>query len=387
MPRLSKSLPTYRLHKTSGQAIVTLSGRRLYLGKHNTSTSRAEYDRLVSEWLAAGRQLPIEQPAPSLLTVTELCLRYLAHARTYYRKNGKPTSELRDILLSLKPLRRLYGKLPAKIVGPKRLKAVRQAMIRSDLSRKVINQRIGRIKRMFRWAVEEELITRGVVLRLDRVAGLKAGRCEARETEPIKPIADDRVAATLIKMPPIPADMVRVQRLTGARPDEVCQMRPCDIDRSGEVWEFAPASHKTQHHGKQRLIMIGPEAQKILGRYLNGPATHSCFSPSIAVDRQLKQRAEKRKTPLKYGNRPGTNRKDKPTRKPGEAYSVASYRRAIHRACDLAFPHAVYGSIDPSRVPAADRDEYKQWQSSHRWSPKTRPLTETQEALILIRRW
>jgi site-specific recombinase XerC len=45
---------------------------------------------------------------------------------------------------------------------------------------------------------------------------------------------------------------------------------------------------------------------------------------------------EQRKTPLHYGNRPGTNRKRRPKRKPGERYDTNSYRRAIHRAVDLA---------------------------------------------------
>ena len=55
--------------------------------------------------------------------------------------------------------------------------------------------------------------------------------------------------------------MVRFQRLTGARPGEVCQLRPVDVDRSGDVWEYRPESHKTEHHGRERIIYIGPQAQ------------------------------------------------------------------------------------------------------------------------------
>ena len=54
----SKSLPKYRKHKRSGQAIVTLSGKDFYLGPHGTNASKLEYDRLIGEWLANGRQLP-----------------------------------------------------------------------------------------------------------------------------------------------------------------------------------------------------------------------------------------------------------------------------------------------------------------------------------------
>ena len=33
MPKLKNKLPTYRVHKASGQAVVTLNGRDIYLGK------------------------------------------------------------------------------------------------------------------------------------------------------------------------------------------------------------------------------------------------------------------------------------------------------------------------------------------------------------------
>jgi hypothetical protein len=57
MPRLSNSLPKYRKHKASGQAIVTLNGRDIYLGPHGTKASKREYDRIIGEWLQNGRQL------------------------------------------------------------------------------------------------------------------------------------------------------------------------------------------------------------------------------------------------------------------------------------------------------------------------------------------
>ncbi|MCA9018460.1 MAG: hypothetical protein KDA77_24275, partial [Planctomycetaceae bacterium] len=56
MPRLSSTLPRYRKHRASGQAIVELNGHRHYLGPHGTKASKVEYDRLIAEWLANHRQ-------------------------------------------------------------------------------------------------------------------------------------------------------------------------------------------------------------------------------------------------------------------------------------------------------------------------------------------
>ena len=62
--------------------------------------------------------------------------------------------------------------------------------IADDLCRGVISQRIGRIKSMFKWAVQEEIISETVYRALKCVKGLPRGRGEARETDPIGPVPD-----------------------------------------------------------------------------------------------------------------------------------------------------------------------------------------------------
>jgi hypothetical protein len=65
--------PYYSLHKPSGQAVVTLNGQDIYLGRHGSPESRDEHDRAIAEWLTSGRQPPGETD----LTVNDLILRYL----------------------------------------------------------------------------------------------------------------------------------------------------------------------------------------------------------------------------------------------------------------------------------------------------------------------
>ena len=61
MPKTSTlRVPSYRRHKPTGQAVLTINGKDLYLGKWNTAASRGEYDRLIAEFLANGRQLRSE---------------------------------------------------------------------------------------------------------------------------------------------------------------------------------------------------------------------------------------------------------------------------------------------------------------------------------------
>jgi hypothetical protein len=83
MPSATLRIPSYRRHKPSGQAVVTVGGRDIYLGKWNTASSRAEYNRIIAEWTAHGGTLPTKQDGD--FTVTELLAAFLRHAKEYWR--------------------------------------------------------------------------------------------------------------------------------------------------------------------------------------------------------------------------------------------------------------------------------------------------------------
>ncbi len=376
MPRFTKSVPKYAKHKASGQAIVTLDGKDFYLGPYGTRVSRREYDRLVGEWQQNGRRLPADDVQPPL-SIAELLNAYRKFAEQYYRRNGKPTGTFDNIRPMLKLVRKHYGDKLVQDFGPLALKTLQTRLIESDASRRYINDQTARIKQMFKWAASNELVPFEVFQRLTTVEGLRKHRTEARESAPGPPIDDETVERTLPHLPPIVADMVRFQRLTGCRPGEVCIVRPCDIDTTSDVWAYQPESHKTEHHGRQRIIMIGPRSQEILRPYLLRDKQSYCFSPADSERDRLSDRHEQRVTPLKYGNRPGTNRKRSPKRKAGARYTEDSYRRAIHRACDIAFPppESIAQQDDETvtgwqvRLNNSQRDELKNWQSSHRWGP------------------
>jgi hypothetical protein len=97
MPRSQKPVPSYRLHKQSGQAVTTLrdaAGRRdVLLGPYDSPESRAEYERVLS-LLRIGR-MPWGDADPAAgLTVAEFLLPYRRHAQTYYA-NAKVRDNVR----------------------------------------------------------------------------------------------------------------------------------------------------------------------------------------------------------------------------------------------------------------------------------------------------
>jgi hypothetical protein len=152
--------------------------------------------------------------------------------------------------------------------------------------------------------------------------------------------------------------MVQFQRLTGARPGEVCKLFAADVQRYAdakaqlkpksatlplfpedprpareklEVWEWRPRSHKMRHKNRPRVVLIGPRAQAILEPYLARAGESQVF-----------------------------------------AYTVAGYRRAIARACERAYMPAELRQADrklPAEQQRALRQAAAAWREAHVWHP------------------
>jgi len=327
--------PSYCLHKASGQAIVRIDGTDHYLGKYGTSESQAEYDRVIAEWLVNGRGQST-QTAANGLTVAELILSFWRWAERYYcDERGKPGPELENLRLALRPLRRLYGHTQVAAFGPLALRAVQADLVKSGLSRGVVNARVNRMRRVFKWGASYQLIPASIFEALRTVPGLQRGRCEAREAPPVQPAPDAHVNATLPFLPDPVRAMVELQRLTGCRPGEVMVMRAIDLNMSGPVWIYRPDSHKNKHRGKDRIIFLGPQAQEVIKPFLTTNLEAYLFSPRAYVEVMHQRRAEQRKIKRTHSER-RLRRTTKPRRVPGERYNRRSYRIAIVRACQKA---------------------------------------------------
>lgn len=331
MPR-PPSQPSYRHHKARNVAVVTIDGKNHYLGPWQSPESHEKYAALIAEWTRNGGTLPAktaDTPTDTTpLTVSELILAYFKFAQTLYVKHGEPTSEQGCLKQALRPVRQLYGTTPAIQFGPRALKNVRQAMVDAGRARKSINKDAHRIKRMFRWAVEEELLAPDVYQKLRAVAPLAKGKTTARETGKVPPVPVEHVAAVLPHLPPPVAAMVQLQLLIGARPQEVMGLRPCDLTEGDGVWYFAPLVHKTEHLDREKCIVLGPLAMAVLRPFLDRDADAYCFSPAESV---AWQHERSRTRPVK----PGTMARN-PEEYVNAKYTRHSYRTVVQRACRRA---------------------------------------------------
>lgn len=370
-----RKVPPFRVHQSSGQGYVYLAGQRRYLGRHDRPEALQAYHRVIAEWAAHGGRLPVK---PEEITIRELLARFWVHAEQYYRRpDGTCTSELDNYRQAFKPLRELYADTRARDFGPRALQAVRQRMIELDWCRTNINKHVGRIKTCFRWATQQEYVPGDVYHALQAVAGLKRGRCAAREPAPVKPVPAECIAAIQPFVSRQVWALVQLQLLTAARAGELVGLRPGDIARGGRIWTCTPSAHKTAHHGHARVIYFGPRAQAVLQPFLLRPEDACMFSPQEAEAARRRALFEQRVTPLKHGNRAGLNKKAHPQHAPGAVYNVDAYRRAIARACDQAFPppaelarrEAETHRAWRRRLTARQHQQLAHWQKQHRWHP------------------
>lgn len=337
------SQPKYRHYKPKNLAVVRIDGKDHYLGAYNSPESWEKYHRLMAERLAQKAEPVADPKSPTEispdLTINQLLNHYRQFAETYYVYDNQPTKELVEMKHAARPLRKLYGRMQARGFGPLCLKSIRTHMIEKEgLSRGVINNRVNRIKRIFKWAVSEQLVPSSVYEGLRTVDGLRFGRTNARETEPVKPVAWEHVEPVLDWTSPQVAAMISLQWLTGMRPCEVVILRGCDIDRSGEIWIYEPHDHKNRWRGHSRQIPLGPKSQEVLQPFLHGAEGNYLFSPQAAEAHRNATRRANRQSPMTP-----SQSKRKPKRRPKRAkrnrYDVDSYRRAIRYAITKANKH------------------------------------------------
>ncbi len=295
MPPKPSPAPELRKHKASGQWYVHLDGRRVYLGKDREAADQARR-RILAERLLSGTgtaAAPRDRP----LSAGEAVETYLQHSRAVHDQGTH--SRVRRALLTLGEL---YGLRPVGEVDQIALSRVRADLLSQRsargadreaaplLSRQYVNRCVKSIQQAWAWLEERRLVPDGAAARLRTVQALREGQ-GGREAEAPGAVAAGDVARTLPHLSPVVAAMVAVQLATGMRPGEVCRMRPRDLSRSPAepvalpgkrrpvcavdvsgvtIWLYVPATHKTRHRGKDRIVALGPKAQAALAPLLAG---------------------------------------------------------------------------------------------------------------------
>lgn len=145
--------------------------------------------------------------------------------------------------------------------------------ISSGWGMRYINEQMRRILKAMRWAALNELIEMQTYERFRLIKPLRPGQISAaRESLPTQAVDWQHVEAVRPHCSSLLWDMIRVHWYTGMRSNELVRinMKEMTFEPNGDIWLYSPIRHKTQHLGKQKTIVIGPQAIAILKNYLFG---------------------------------------------------------------------------------------------------------------------
>ena len=308
------------------------------------------------EWF--GREAT-RNPGKDAYTIDRLARTYHEHAKTVYLKRGKLTTHISQVASAMNALIDEYGPMTAEAVGAPEITKLMDKQITAGvrknrpttLSITTLNGRLRIIKQAFAWARAYGLVSREASYDISLVKPMRAGRSKATAPVPVTPVAEETIKSLLPFCPQTVADMVNVLLLTGMRAGELCGMRPCDVvkipNAAGDVWVFRPVSHKTEHHGKDRVIVFGRQTMLILQPYIDKrKLADPVFTPMEAHSERLEMNGTAKQKAYQ------TSRS---RFKPGRAYNTHTFRNAVQRACDRAFD------------PKGERGKQHDW--SHRINP------------------
>jgi integrase len=328
------------------------NGKRTYHGVWGTPEADENYRRFKIAIL--------ENPIPALpmsvgdgVFVSELAAGYLD---TIENSPMHPShiSHFRQVIGYLVET---YGDLAVNEFSPKKLKVVRDQLVKAvkpcqktgktkrRFCRKMVNDYIGRIKRIFAWGVEEELVHADVYNAIRIVKNLPKRTPGTFDHPEREDVPEWVIALTLPFLAPVVAAMVVIQYLTGMRPSEVFNMRVGDIDRSRKngLWYYTPESHKTEEQIGKKPIPLGKPEQKLIAPYLEDKKPEAAvFSPRTAMRERAAKARENRKSKLTPSQQErDAKRAEKNTSKVREFYDRSSYRNTIRYAIIKGNRHGV----------------------------------------------
>jgi hypothetical protein len=162
----------------------------------------------------------------------------------------------------------------------------------SGLARGKINQRVGRILHLFKWAVKNELFPTDVYHGLRTVSSLQKGRSAARETEPVITVPESFVAAIKPFVARQVWAMIEPQRLTGMRPGEIALMRKKKRGRKSKQGKATatrrgPSVKEKAHFGFKHRYLIVKRREKFTDAERGDLAEMLRYLPELAVRRRF----------------------------------------------------------------------------------------------------
>ena len=304
--REKKSRP--KPHKVRNSLAVYVDKQRIVFGNYDDPVAWQKYADFCEKRQNGETGVPVKSvppasggnppnttalnPADNSALVGELVTQFLEFAKE--TKNPSDFSNYKKAGQALWQ----YKLIPTAEFDAYLLLQVQEGFVRAGYARTHCNKLVNFCIHIFKWGEVRRLAPPGKSDQLQKIEPLRIGA--TREIEERTEVPDDVVEQTMPFLLAVYQAIVRILRLTGARPSEILRMKIGDIDQKNpEVWVYKPKHHKTARCGKRRIIAFGREEQSILAPYLEGKNPNSAvFSPKDAIRERKERDRDARKTPV-----------------------------------------------------------------------------------------
>ncbi len=332
--------PRYRQRRKQGrdQMFIILSNQRIYCGPWDDPRTEERYYQEVSDWYARGKTRKPEDNdagAGATVTVQQCADAFLAYCKDYYRNS--PATSYDRVRQAMRDLTDMWGGIPISELTGLHVRSVREAQVnkrkkcdpdKPAMGLYTVNYRIKTVKRMVAYAVSMNLCPPDVKIKVDSVENLVQGRCAAPPPKKVTPVPEADIRRTRKHLNRSLQALIDLQLASGCRAGELVGLRRRDIIMvSNDLWEAHPMQHKTAYRGRKRVLMFGPESIKVLRPFVMRCKQDECLFPTSESMTARIENAHCHRRPNQAKNTPKT------ARTLNEHYSVASYRKAIHRVC------------------------------------------------------
>jgi len=297
-------MATMRLHST-GRYVTRFQGKDVYLGRDKVEAEKKFYKLLLL--------------GPEKERKRYMNLKYLMGQ---YPKKSDRIESVRKII------EENFADYEPCQFGLMELRRFRDMLIPNHC-RTEVNRLVRELLAFFKWMVSWEHVDIAHYQTLSTIEPLKMGHSGSFEGKKVSTVPEEAVKTVQAIVNDSVSAMIEMQLLTGARPGEIVNLQVDSLDRSGPVWKISVSDHKSAHLGKTRTLFVGPRGQKVLAPFLlkRKPGEY-LFSPKDYLEKRNKEASKPRQYPCLESN--------KTDRVLNDCYTVASYRRAIARACKKA---------------------------------------------------
>lgn len=342
-----------------------------YLGKYGTPETERKYRQIVAGYLSGD----LDKPQTDNITISYIYNKYLdtiEYSNDSDANNARRTLRyavecfgesllVSDFADDTKTIRILteFQQYLLSIAREERFDADGKA-VKKQWTYTGVNRIVKTWLAILRWACRQGLLPFGIYRVLDALKPLNA-RSGLPRTQEAEAVDDETLLTVFPFMTPTIREMVQIQRGTGMRAKEICDLLVGDIDKSGQTWTVRTGRHKTAAHLRFRYFAFSLEETEILRRRCAGKTDEQhVFSQRENFSEFWALQRANRKTPVQPSQRQREqDRQETRLERYNDFFTERSYAQSLRTACNRARRAGIdVANIAPKSIRHAAYTEY-----------------------------